>query len=187
MPTTKPLASIFLPVRIIPEGWRKQKRSRLRTTRVPSFKTRLEDLRFEFRRDSDRDFETNFSNVRSTRTIRHRLTSFDIFHRASLAIRCIRFSSGTRVSISFLSEPCNCNESGARARVHATAVFQHETFVSRKDGTRNTVHGTRRAARHTIRTSAMRCNAMRCDAMWYDAKKNEKPTINDPSPTAARR
>ena len=183
MPTTKPLASIFLPVRIIPEGWRKQKRSRLRTTRVPSFKTRLKDLRFEFRRDSDRNFGTNFSNVRSTRTIRHRLTSFDIFHRASLAIRCIRFSSGTRVSISFLSEPCNCNESGARARVHATAAFQHET--NRISERRNTKHGARRAARH--RSESARCDAMRCDAMRCDAKKNEKPTINDPSPTAACR
>lgn len=169
MPTTKPLASIFLPVRIIPEGWRKQKRSRLRTTRVPSFKTRLEDLLFEFRRDSDRDFETNFFNVRSTRTIRHRLTSFDIFHRTSLAIRCIRFSSETRVSISFLSEPCNCNESGARARVHATAAFQHE--ANRISERRNTEHGTRRAARHTIRTSAMRCNAMQCDAMRREEKR----------------
>ena len=167
MPTTKPLASIFLPVRIIPEGWRKQKRSRLRTTRVPSFKTRLKDLRFEFRRDSDRNFGTNFSNVRSTRTIRHRLTSFDIFHRASLAIRCIRFSSGTRVSISFLSEPCNCNESGARARVHATAAFQHET--NRISERRNTKHGARRAARH--RSESARCDAMRCDAMRREEKR----------------
>lgn len=87
------------------------------------------------------------------------------------------------MSISFLSEPCNCNESGARARVHATAVFQHETFVSRKDGTRNTVHDARLATR----SEPAQCDAMRCDAMRYDAKKNEKPTINDPSPTAARR
>lgn len=131
--TAAPLVSVFPPIRIIPwTAWTKSDPP----PATRSFVT-LASTRFIIVPDEYAIRQTNFSQCSKDSP---RLTGLDVFHRVSL--RCIRFSSRTRVSVSFLSKPCNRKATGARAHVHATAAFKREATLSRKDGTRCTMRDT---------------------------------------------